>query len=740
MTFQETWQPAEWKEVLREQPRTVVCFLSDSHRQLELTEAVNHLSPKTKLVFVSRYEGEALNTWSHSIDKWDSSGFERVLADVNRTEAVEAILFLWPLETVPSAQMTDELTALIQGMHASGLTSIRLLAAAVCSTDIERCHAESWIGFERSIGPLMKDVRMSVHLFTDGFQVERSSGRNLWESLWTELGQDKVRSSLYTRGERHVCSVRETRLQPKATKFRRGGIYLITGGFGGIGMVVAEHLAKTYQAKLILTGRSSIDARKRSMMKKLEAAGAAVFAIQADVCDYAAMKQGLVEARAALSGSINGVIHAAGMESGRSILEKKTEQFHEVIQPKITGTLLLDELLQEERELDFVAYFSSISAVLGDFGSCDYAVSNRFMTAYAERASRVRIGDRRHGGSIVSIQWPLWKDGGMSVGDPVMTKMYLQASGQRALEAEQGIALLELLLAQDEPNHLVMAGNRESVRRSLGLEPATGQEAVKPVKAAPLTSIAKRAEHAESNVEQLLEEDLKAHISRIVAIPIDRIDKEQYFSDFGFNSISFAELASSLTKHYRIDLTPAVFFSYPTVEKLIHFYLREHRDDLIGFYKDRYELRPDDGLDFHQEAAALESVHTEPSKPVEEPVAAVETQSHPFPEPIAIIGMSGRFPEARSVEDMWRILRDGRDVVQPMPEVRSNLMNGESWTCGWVPGVSVRSCLLRNLSARGGADGPKAAAVIAGVDASAGGCRIREQAAAGRKYRRICRS
>lgn len=688
MTFQETWQPAEWKGLLHEQPRTVVCFLSDSHRQLELTEAVNRLSSKTKLVFVSRYEGGALNTWPHSIDKWDSSGFERVLADVNRTEAVEAILFLWPLETAPSAQMTDELTALIQGMHASSLTSIRLLVAATCSTEIEHCHAESWIGFERSIGPLMKDVRMSVHLFTDGFQAERSSGRNLWESLWMELGQDKVRSSLYAGGERHVCSVRETRLQPKATKFHRGGIYLITGGFGGIGMVVAEHLAKTYQAKLILTGRSSIDARKRSMMKKLEAAGATVFAFQADVCDYAAMKQGLAEARAALSGSINGVIHAAGTESGRSILEKKTEQFHEVIQPKITGTLLLDELLLEERELDFVAYFSSISAVLGDFGSCDYAVGNRFMTAYAKRASRVRMGDRRHGGSSVSIQWPLWKDGGMSVGDPAMTKMYLQASGQRALEAEQGIALLELLLAQDEPDHLVMVGNRESVRRSLGLEPTVEQEAVKPVKAAPLTSIAKRAERAELNVEQLLEEDLKEHISRIVAIPIDRIDKEQYFSDFGFNSISFAELASSLTKHYCIDLTPAVFFSYPTVEKLIHFYLREHRDDLTGFYRDRDELRPDDVLEFHQEAAAPESVRTEPSKPIEEPAAAVETQSHPFPEPIAIIGMSGRFPEARSVEDMWRILREGRDVVQPMPEERSILMNGENWTCGWVPGVS----------------------------------------------------
>ena len=165
-------------------------------------------------------------------------------------------------------------------------------------------------------------------------------------------------------------------------------------------------------------------------------------------------------------GAIHGVIHAAGVQSRGSVFEKSIDDFQQVLDPKIAGTLVLDQVLRDDN-LDFICYFSSSAAMLGDFGACDYAVASRFQAAHAARHNAlVAQGERR--GRAIAIHWPLWQDGGMGFrGDAQAESFYLKTSGQRALRAREGLDLFEKILSQDNTQHLVLIGQPERVRRFL---------------------------------------------------------------------------------------------------------------------------------------------------------------------------------------------------------------------------------------------------------------------------------
>src|SRR5262249_29146251 len=142
-------------------------------------------------------------------------------------------------------------------------------------------------------------------------------------------------------------------------------------------------------------------------------------------------------------GALHGVVHAAGIMGGVSFLEREVTDFHRVVKPKIDGTLVLEQALLGV-SVEFICYFSSASAVLGDFGSCDYAVGNRFQLAYAN-ALDGQGGSRK----TFAICWPHWEHGGMGPADDQreQARLYFKSSGQRQLRTDEGLALFETVLA-----------------------------------------------------------------------------------------------------------------------------------------------------------------------------------------------------------------------------------------------------------------------------------------------------
>jgi len=221
----------------------------------------------------------------------------------------------------------------------------------------------------------------------------------------------------------------DLRVRPGLNRLRPRGVYLITGGLGDLGLVIAEELARYLKARLVLLGRTPFpppeewqnaleaigtpDHLKRQIRKlmELESLGAEVLCLSGNVSCKDDMRRSVHSARTRF-GSINGVIHAAGLVEDSPLLIKSRESAARVLDPKVKGTLVLSEVMHEltgdaklDMQLDFFALFSSVSSVLAPAGQVDYAAANAFLDAFAasQRDSRV-----------VAIGWGPWRDVGMA--------------------------------------------------------------------------------------------------------------------------------------------------------------------------------------------------------------------------------------------------------------------------------------------------------------------------------------
>jgi thioesterase domain-containing protein/acyl carrier protein len=226
----------------------------------------------------------------------------------------------------------------------------------------------------------------------------------------------------WRRGQRFVETLDSFDLSaaPQRPRLVRGGVYLITGGLGALGLTVAEHLAREFQARLVLVGRSALppasqwesalrDADRpeteKERLRKLIAIrslAGGLLAVQADVTNLDAMKTAVAQARKQF-GKIDGVFHAAGVLDDGPLMLKTATGAARVLDPKVRGTLVLEEALRGESLACFVL-FSSISSIQPPAGQVDYAAANAFLDAFALSRN----------GPVTAIDWGAWRDIGMA--------------------------------------------------------------------------------------------------------------------------------------------------------------------------------------------------------------------------------------------------------------------------------------------------------------------------------------
>ncbi|HEY6804820.1 MAG TPA: SDR family NAD(P)-dependent oxidoreductase [Pyrinomonadaceae bacterium] len=189
-------------------------------------------------------------------------------------------------------------------------------------------------------------------------------------------------------------------------KLRERGVYLITGGMGGMGLEFAEYLAKAVSARLVLVGRTPL-APDSEKVRAIEAAGGEVLLVAADVTDESQMSSVVQQARERF-GEINGVVHAAGVPGAGIIQIKTPAAAANVLAPKVAGTRVLDRVLKESK-LDFFVLCSSRSSILGGFGNVDYCAANAYLDAFAHYKRATSDS------AAVSINWDAWQSVGMLV-------------------------------------------------------------------------------------------------------------------------------------------------------------------------------------------------------------------------------------------------------------------------------------------------------------------------------------
>jgi acyl transferase domain-containing protein/acyl carrier protein len=298
--------------------------------------------------------------------------------------------------------------------------------------------------------------------------ISASGTNNLVEQLIAELRADSKDSTIAYRGNHRWVQTFEPVPLEKAsqTRLRQGGVYLITGGMGGMGFVFAEYLAKTVQAKLILIGRSTLPAkeqwqqwltahdaldptsRKIQKLQELEAFGAEVLVFAADVANHEQMQNAIAQSLEHF-GEIHGVIHAAGVAGGGMIQLKTPEIVESVFAPKVMGTLVLNEVLKDVN-LDFVVLCSSLSSIQGGFGQVDYSAANAFLDAFAHR-------NPFKSGHTISINWDAWQEVGMAVNTavPEKLKQWREESLKNGLLPAEAVDVLSRVLENSLPQVII---------------------------------------------------------------------------------------------------------------------------------------------------------------------------------------------------------------------------------------------------------------------------------------------
>ncbi|MBL4812148.1 MAG: SDR family NAD(P)-dependent oxidoreductase, partial [Rhodobacteraceae bacterium] len=204
---------------------------------------------------------------------------------------------------------------------------------------------------------------------------------------------------------------------------KQGATVLLTGGFGGIGLTVAQALISRYRANIVLIGRQELPerdewsnylrnvapndrvARRIRAVQGLEEAGGQVLTLAADVSNIEEMRAAVAKAEDRF-GQISGVVHGAGVIDDAPILAKTSMGIEDVFTPKIHGTQVIDALFADGT-LDFLALFSSSSTATAPAGQVDYVAANEYLNGFA----KARAGFKT---KVVAINWGIWNGVGMA--------------------------------------------------------------------------------------------------------------------------------------------------------------------------------------------------------------------------------------------------------------------------------------------------------------------------------------
>ncbi|MCU1347161.1 MAG: hypothetical protein JWO56_191, partial [Acidobacteria bacterium] len=373
------------------------------------------------------------------------------------------------------------------------------------------------------------------------------------------------------------------------------------------------------------------------------------------------------------------------------ILKKPAAQFRQVLAPKVAGTLHLDQASRDV-ELDFFVLFSSFAGAMGNPGQADYAAANGFLDQFAAYRNRQVAAKERHGRTR-SINWPLWQDGAMAM-DPATRELLRQSTGIQPMQTATGLRAFHRSLALPYDQLLVAEGDLEQLHRAL----LTGRP-IQPELSAPVVT----PEAFSGDLIEQARNFLRREFSALLKLPAHKIDSQAALERYGIDSILALKLTSQLEKTFGA-LSKTLFFEYQTIQELAQYFVQSHAARLATLFPPvAADARP------------------EPAAPVEgrrlttrrlNPARTIAPSQRPESDPIAIIGLSGRYPEAIDLDAYWRNLRDGKDCIVEVPKERwdwqayfSDDRSGEGghhyskWG-GFIAGVDEFDPLFFNISPR----------------------------------------
>jgi acyl transferase domain-containing protein/tryptophanase/acyl carrier protein len=639
-----------------------------------------------------------LGDQSYTINPRDKDDFGRLFDVLSEKQcAVENILFAWPVHEVDFRDEKFVNESLERGVYSflfacqsiiqRKLDSKVQLLYLYSGSAAAQPHNEAMSGFVNSLRlehPRLLCKTLEVRQAHAGHE-------QILDAVSAELRARTPDANVvrYEAQERYIRKLRAFNLEedanpppPHCAGIREKGVYLITGGAGGLGLIFAEFLAKEYKARLVLSGRSGLSAELEARLDELRKSGAEALYLPADVSNYEDVKK-LVEGSKSRFGEINGIIHSAGVIRDSFVRNKTPEEMRAVFAPKVFGTLHLDEATKDER-LDFFVTFSSLAAVGGNAGQCDYSFANHFMDSFVAARELLRAKGARSGKTL-SVNWGLWAEGGMKVDE--QTEFYFKKTlGMKPLSAATGLEAFAQGLASQRSQFAVLEGVQEKVELAWGLKkrdsaPASSNQAA----TAPI------ADNGDGDLLARLRNDLSQIVMEFLKLDAGDVATDKILLDLGFDSIGLMTFANSINEKYQLDITPVLFFDYPSIGEIAKHLIVERKDEILRFYRGSAPAAASvtPAPRRHAETGGGETRREgtfEISKgwdPTASDRAALDREVTPSasgrgfsPEPrfahmsIAIVGASGVMPQSEDLEEFWESLKNSRDLVSIIPPDR----------------------------------------------------------------------
>jgi polyketide synthase PksN len=480
--------------------------------------------------------------------------------------------------------------------------------------------------------------------------------QSLIEKLKENSRSPKDNQVRYHDSKRSIAILSEIEVPQNIEKipWKDEGVYLVTGGAGGLGLIFAKEIAeKVKNATLILIGRSSLYEKTQAQLKEIEGLGTRVKYKQVDVKSKKAVIS-LMERIQEEYGKLNGIIHSAGVIRDNFILNKTKEELQDVLAPKVSGVVNLDQA-SKDMGLDFFILFSSVAGRLGNLGQADYATANAFMDGYARYRNHL-VSTRQRQGQTLSINWPLWKDGGMRIDDET-EKMMVKTTGMIPMQKPTGVQALYQGLASNKDQVMVAEGNLNKLWNYVNLV-SRSYENKHPRENIRLS---------DDNIKEQTLHFVKQLLGSVIRLSPEKIQLETPFEKYGIDSIMQINIIRELEK-VTGELSKTLLFEYSTTQELVD-YLGKNYSDKISEWSslERKELRkqttqPQQNTPqlFSHRKNGVRFRGVEEDQLVEKQVS----------EDIAIIGISGRYPLSNNLEELWEHLKAGDNCITESPNHR----------------------------------------------------------------------
>jgi acyl transferase domain-containing protein/acyl carrier protein len=472
------------------------------------------------------------------------------------------------------------------------------------------------------------------------------------------------------------------------TAYRHGGVYVVIGGAGSVGEMWSEYMIRKYQARIIWIGRRKKDAAIKAKLDRLAAFGPAPRYISADAGNFESLRRAYEEIKQ-VDSHIHGIVHSTMVLLDQSLERMEEEDLRNVLASKVDTCVRMAQVFQQE-SLDFVLFFSSLMAFTKAPNQSSYASGCTFEDAFARQLSQVWPC------KVKVMNWGYW---GKSDGEANDSESHQALAETYTRLAEIGIGLIQPAEAMEEIEKL-LAGPADQMGFMKTTKPIF-IEAVNPDEKAVMNERGEvirqlirpnaasfqppkqepAVKQYSGNTSGQLREKTTAFLKKLVGdtlkMSVHKIDASEPLETYGIDSIIIVQLTNALRDVFG-EIPSTLFFECQTIDELAGYFMKSRKDALIEFFgtgdsSSDHETDAGPQQPAVQQPPAIPSVSIKKSRRFAQALESGGTEASSrtsFVQDVAIIGLAGRYPQAKNLNEFWENLAAGRNCITEIPEDR----------------------------------------------------------------------